>query len=405
MNEEDRLSALLRQTAFPPTLLTPGGAVRTARRSLRRRRVTMSAAAAVVAVAAMAVPTLIQVNQNVIVANSPSPLVSPSPTPTPSLSKKAASPWVTEALALPAGIRYASAQTVDATGRYIAGVAEDNRVVLWDNGSPVLLPPIPGRVHDVYARSINSSGYLIGTAEDQKASVEDNYPWLYHDGQMTILAKPKGDIRVQALAINTRGDILGWADNAGPVLWHVSNPGKVTKLSGLDGGSGLGDDGTVGGRIGDGDHPAVRDPSGKVTIVAEAPGRPGGKVDAVAGEWASGWVAGPTPNVIAAKWNLRTGELIQYPQYAGPIYRLCATGAFLSERSGYGGTVFVDPLGNYEDLLPLAEADVAAMLANPRSRYLDANDLSDDGTLVVGTQFGRAGGGEGAVPVMWRLKR
>jgi hypothetical protein len=60
--------------------------------------------------------------------------------------------------------------------------------------------------------------------------------------------------------MNTRGDLLGFADNARPMLWHVSDPGQVTELSGLDGSSWLGEDGTIGGRIGDGDHPSIRDP-------------------------------------------------------------------------------------------------------------------------------------------------
>jgi hypothetical protein len=98
-------------------------------------------AAAAVAAAAMPGPATIHANQNTVVTSSPSPPVSAAPSPTPSLSKKAASIWVTEELPLPAGIRYASAETVDPAGRYIAGAGGDNRVVLWDNGSPALLPP------------------------------------------------------------------------------------------------------------------------------------------------------------------------------------------------------------------------------------------------------------------------
>ncbi len=403
MNEEERLSALLRQAPVPSTTFTVSGAVRSARRSLRRRRLAMGAGAAAVAAVAMVGPALVQVGQNAVVTSTPSPSLAASPSP--SLSRKASSPWVTEELPIPAGVTSVKAEVVDPTGRYLAGAGDDQRVVLWDNGSPMLLPPLHSPVHNVIVKSINSSGDIVGTAEDKQASVEKNYPWLYHHGQFVMLAPPRGEIRAYTIDINSRGDILGASVEGLPLLWHVSDPGKVTKLSGLDGAWGIADDGTVGGRASGSGRPVLRDPSGKLTYLDELPGRSGFKMSSFTGEWAAGHHRGQSSTLTAARLNVRTGELTQYPHYVGPIFRLNATGAFLTERIGQPRTVFVDPQGNYQELFPLTEADVAAMLANPRVQYFEAADLSDDGKLIVGTQTASADGRTDWIPVVWRLKR
>jgi hypothetical protein len=395
MTEEQKISVLLKDISVPLSRVTVDRAVQNGRRDERRRRAAATGAVVVViAVLTVGAKVLLPAGQPGNVAASASPSVSPSPSPT-----KPKPMWTAESLPVPGGAKYAEATAIDPTGRYIAGGAMGT-ALLWDNGSLKELPPVADGFDQLTVTGVNASGMVIGIAENPRPDVEDSKGWVYHNGVMTVLAKPKADVRYQVIAINARGDILGWGQHSGVLLWNVADPGTVRQVPGLDSASGLGDDGTIGGNVGDGDHPGIIDPAGNSHRVAELPGRPGGKIFAINGDWAAGWVPGDTSsNLVAARWNLRTGELRSYPELAEAVNVVSGTGALVSARAVFGPPVFVAPDGQIIDLPPLSAAGAEQLASHgPGGIQLRVNAISADARILVGSQT-RPGGG--TVPVVW----
>jgi hypothetical protein len=153
----------------------------------------------------------------------------------------------------------------------------------------------------------------------------------------------------------------------------------------------LGDDGSFGGQSGDGRHPYIRDATGKGIRLAEAPD-PGGEVTVLRGDWAAGWVTrhdATNANMMAARWNLRTGRLSTFPQFL-QVVALSGSGAAVMTAISFDKQFFVSPDGQITDLPRLSGHVLypGAVVA-----------MSFDGRTVVGTARTAAG----TIAVVWRF--
>ncbi len=378
------LATLMREAVVPPSRITPQEAVRLGRRSvsLRRSLVVGTAATAVLAVAGAVNLRLDDDRPPVVVP--PSTVASPSPSRPPG--------WVPARLANPPGVgNRVRAEAVDPSGRFVLGNA-GGRIVLWDNATPALLPEPEPDLLENSATDVNSSGTVIGTAGRKDGSY---YAWIYRGGTYTKLAKPQGARRYHAANINDRGDILGSSDGVRVLFWPATAPGTVKVLPAIDSAGDLDDDGTIGCNVGDGGHPCVVAPDGTQRKLAGGPEGPRGKVFALRGEWAGGWVLNTSndSNLMAARWNLRTGELTYYPELSRPVEAVSATGAVLS---GAGGPpeprpVVVSPEGLRHPL--------DSTMPGSDDWLVGASDMSRDGTIVVGYETNRVE----IHPLVWRF--
>jgi uncharacterized membrane protein len=122
-------------------------------------------------------------------------------------------PW-----ALPSAINNVG-QVVGRVTRWVAGV-EQSVGVLWSHGSAVTLDGM-SRAYD-----INDNGQVVGVSPDRHAV-------LWEAGTLTRLPQPRADGTSAAMAINNRGEAVGYS-TWGPgsttypaVLWYR---GTVTEL-------------------------------------------------------------------------------------------------------------------------------------------------------------------------------
>lgn len=395
MTEQD-LASLLREIPVPPSRITTDHALSLGRKAVRRRRHGITAGAAV---AVMAATTGAFALANPAPRPIPFSLSSPSPStpaasPTPSAK---ASGWTATPLPL-LDDKGAIVTAMDSSGRFIAGTTAGFRAILWENLSPRLLPPPSDKLDDLQVVDVNSAGVVVGDAMSDGSS---GYAWVYRDGVTTKLPAPRAGGRYHARDLNDRGDILGWSERSGPILWPAGSPTAAPRtLSAVDDAFAIGDDGSVGGTTNDGDHPVIVSPSGQPRRLAELPGKPGGKVFAVSGNWAAGWVPAETDSrLMSALWNLATGELIPFPEVASFPVALSATGVIVASRTTFGSKVLVMPDGT---IVPLAETpDPAPMRVNE----IDAVAISADGTMVAGNHRPQAGPSPTPTPTLWRLTR
>jgi len=391
-NPHDDVAALLREIPLPPTRITTEHAISMGRKAIRRRRrgITAAAAAAVVAATAggftLANPAPRPAPVNL-------PLHSALPTPSASPSPVNLTGWTVAPLPLLDGT-VATVAAMDSTGRYIAGTTSGFKAIVWDNLSPRLLPPPSSTIDDLQVVNVNSTGSVVGNAAGGGSS---GYAWVYRDGAATKLPAPRAGGRYLARDINDRGDILGWSERSGPILWRAtaSRTAAPTVLSNVDDAYALGDDGSVGGTANDGDHPVVLSPTGQARRMAELPGKPGGKVFAISGNWACGWVPADTDsNLMSARWNMTTGELTPFPSVTSFPVAISASGAFLAGRGRFGSKVLVLPDGTIVELPTLSGSPLE------RGTELDAVAITADGTMIAGNQSGLKASSR--IPALWR---
>ncbi len=119
----------------------------------------------------------------------------------------------------------------------------DSHAVLWEDGTPLNLGSLGGRSE---AGAINVKGQIVGTS-----SVGGNdHAFFWQDGKMFDLGTLPGDTSSRALAINKRGQILGYSGSFHPFLWEggvmqaLSLPCCAQQLN--DKGAILGSDRTAG---------------------------------------------------------------------------------------------------------------------------------------------------------------
>lgn len=174
---------------------------------------------------------------------------------------------------LPTG-KYSSVEMsgADSTGRWLHGMTNPVvntgpvRQLIWHDG--VLVDDLAGPGKQLYLRAINSSGVVVGQAQDSKNKL---WPYVYRDGKFSRLKGGQG----AAEAINDDGVIvgsLGDQQNAVPVRWRSpeAEPERLPIPAGayvLSTNLAIAPDGTVAGRVEWPDHATVA-PSGSPGSVA-----------------------------------------------------------------------------------------------------------------------------------------
>jgi hypothetical protein len=234
-------------------------------------------------------------------------------------------------MAIPDGAAGSWVNGGDRTGRYIVGGASffdgsewTHAVLKWVNLRPTVIDTsglAPN--YGVTVKDVNSRGVVVG---DRSTTPGGGIfqAWMHRGGRFTILPGLTPTDSTQAVAINTRGDIVGTSLNRTtstyhPVIWSVGRPDKVRELIAAGEPPGqrmvmdVDDDGTVLGYLG-------LTPGG--TGYVWPPNRTGYRLRAPAGTSEpqgaairDGWVAGGTmmpdewgSHSVVARWNLRTGS-------------------------------------------------------------------------------------------------
>lgn len=213
----------------------------------------------------------------------------------------------------------------DPTGRYIAGrgypkepEADFHRfTTIWDNGAPTVID-IPGE--DQVIDDVNASGDAVAISYREGELIPD--AWTYRDGVVSPLPLPGEPWN---LTLNDRGDIAGTFNKDGydrPFVIRADGTGVPVSLplpAGAESGSAqdIAADGTVVGSYTDakGSHAYLWGPDGSGEEL-KAPEGAGISVRAVRGDWAAGTGATSDGAMVPVRWNLRTGEVAAYPQFA-----------------------------------------------------------------------------------------
>jgi hypothetical protein len=143
------------------------------------------------------------------------------------LSTNGGAPWVSVALASPAGVAAnATLAHVINNARVLVGNTLGSSVyaIIWDNPSaiPVRLP-LPALQYPVYqgvARSINNTGIIVGYVLETLPRNKSRYEAIvWVDGTPSILPLPPGGTSQLASNVNDAGVISGISDGARPIRW------------------------------------------------------------------------------------------------------------------------------------------------------------------------------------------
>jgi len=130
------------------------------------------------------------------------------------------------------------------------------------------------------------------------------------------------------------------------------------------------DAGTVGGSLGDGGTPYVWNASGKGHALKVPSGYHGGRVFSVNGDWAVGWVGvGKQGQVVAARWNLRTGAANVYSDQEEAL-AVDARGEFAGGmENGYlfRGGRFVALPGVVDSYGAMSDAEIVGMAGDGKT--------------------------------------
>ncbi|MEH1030157.1 hypothetical protein V6W11_20650 [Micromonospora profundi] len=213
---------------------------------------------------------------------------------------------------------------VDPTGRFVAGLGYRITGDVWQ---PLMLlwtvPPLHPRpgvwneprltvvptAVDHIPSSINRYGVVVGSA-----SVDNVYrPWRYSNGHFEWLPAPTTVSGTWAVAINSRGDVVGYGaveetETTIPLLWPADRPGTVEVIDSppVTGAEEILDDGTIVGTAGG--FGWVRHPDG-TTDRLTAPGARWSGVWAAQGTWAVGriGISDDREDGTWVRWDLRTG--------------------------------------------------------------------------------------------------
>ncbi|BCB75658.1 hypothetical protein ACFQ1L_30200 [Phytohabitans flavus] len=250
------MRALMAEVDLPPSSVDVDLAVRTARRLDRRLRVT-TAAAVVLAVGTASGAVAVGIGGGQTPDDK-------------SATRECTGPPTVTALAAPdidhAGLTFTGA---DPSGRYLVGIAhvqsQDRyiiRGVLWVDGSPRVfnLPP-QDKNELTYATDVNGAGLVVG---GDVGDIGGSGPWTYRDGEFRRLPAAPGYDLYNGMFVNERGDVVATAgardgesrSSTTPsvgVVWPADAPDqpRILRAPGWVTVTGIGDDGTVLGYVGD----------------------------------------------------------------------------------------------------------------------------------------------------------
>jgi hypothetical protein len=381
------------------------------RAKVRARRAGTVAAAAAAVLAIVAAVVIVWSGEGTRRTMPVGPLPTTAPGRTPSSPSPAARKCTAAQLA-PAGATRPEVfiQGMDPSGRYIVGElgAQQGRgVVLWTDGVPRILSTNEADE----PTAVNSSGVVVGRRTNNKIAV----PIKSVNGAFVTLPMPKGAVAATATAINTRGDIVGYAvfepvsasgsvpalstGAAKAVMWPAGAPQTPRLLPGgmrMSQAFAVDDDGTVAGGIDDGEQPYMWHPDGRGEALAQPADRPGGWIMGIRGDWAFGVVDYLKDSVLVptvgrrmargllayGRWNLATGQVESLERFTPS--GLADDGTLVGYQSAIDGpVVWRDGTGRQLPGLP----------GKPVGGVADR--ISADGRIVVGRLF------EGQTPVIW----
>jgi hypothetical protein len=318
--DESDLRDLFAAVVAPPGRLTGHDAVVLGRRGVRNRRAGIAGACllvAVIVVVALAVPGGVGHRRALLPAVTVSgpPSVWPSETPTgPAVCRP------TE-LAYPAGITTGALEDVDPTGRWIVGIGTGSTSsadvpIVWHDGVPDIVPVPTGSRIQLFSLSVNWTGEVAGSVEYPTGR---SAAFVYAGGTTTILTVPDAwQARfVEASDINSRGDVLGYAETPGAgkrtVVWRAADRTRPVVLATSDrmSASAIGDGGiVVGGGISDTQpsFPYLWNASGVGHQLSETPGTTGGGADGIHGNYIDGVLGNSrSDGNQLVRWDVRTG--------------------------------------------------------------------------------------------------
>ena len=234
------------------------------------------------------------------------------------------------ALPVPKGTTESSVNGADPTGRLLVGVGFHQggaEGLLWVNGrlrsinEHSLAPEV-----EVQFNAVNSRGETVGQRTTDDSSLHTD-AFIYRNGRFTVLRAPSKGESTEALAIDSRGDVIG--DAAGPsgwqaVEWPAGRPGTARVLAVPGGGSsfatGIDEDGTVVGYLGSfpPGTPYVWPAHGRPHALRVPAGSAGGEAVAIRDGWVAGNVFDPaTGSTVPAVWNLHTGRFTLWRNVPG----------------------------------------------------------------------------------------
>jgi uncharacterized membrane protein len=364
--------------------------VRAGRAATRRRRAAkVWTAAACLAVLAIVAPVGVTAARH---QGDPGPATSRSALP----PRRLPTSCPVERLPVPARSVSDMVTGMDSTGRYIVGrrflggSGARFDMLLWDRGVLEVVA-LPGT--EQLPTAINSSGVAVGDSGD--------YPygsaWVYRAGAATYL---QGEGPTYAGGINNAGVIVGTEAGMRPVVWRSASgpPQPLPMPPGVWEGNAfaIDSDGTIVGTLHSQDtgldRAYVWRPDGSIRElplpVIDGVEAVGADARSIAGDWVAGSARGPRGDV-AARWNLRTGDVQTFPGLIGGGEAVSADG-WLVGHNDHGQAV----LATHPDTLALPD------LNNHNNRLANyAVAISSDGHLIAGDGSPSGGLPE---PVIWR---
>ncbi|MEN3303846.1 MAG: hypothetical protein V7603_48 [Micromonosporaceae bacterium] len=297
-------------------------------------------------------------------------------------------------LPLPDGRKMALVTGGDPVGRFLLGRTYPDHssggsmglhVVIWDRLRPTVVA-VPG--DDQSLQDVNSHGVAVGSGWGQSGTVA----YYYRDGKVAKL--PGGD-GADAKAINDAGSVVGERGQK-PVVWRSVDqaPVDLALPSGAASGAAvdIDEDGTVIGAVGadltnqrpyvwsrDGSGHYLVIPSGVPPVPAKSGATKAGAVNtsvpsANVRNIRNGWVTGRV-NATPVRWNLRTGDIRQFPEFGG----------FADGINRYGWQIGLDTQSRARlvaDAAPVVLPELAKHRAGSLSNI--PTTISDDGKLIGG---------------------
>ena len=116
-------------------------------------------------------------------------------------------------------------------GSYVVSDGAPARAYLWQDGAAIDLGELPGPVQSLRAEALNDAGVVVGTSTvvDPDAQHRSAHAFVWtagamHDMNQLIDGERDGWVLRQALAINTRGQIVGQGRRNGVPRAFLATP-------------------------------------------------------------------------------------------------------------------------------------------------------------------------------------